>query len=280
MPSPRRRPHRANDRLTPCAWRRSRQRRCGAVVVSYCSARHRPAPLALEARALTVGASAATGIPRYGVSQRMRLVSPAVAVTSFAASPRGRKPLQRKVMPHDGKRAPTTRSPGTHSRGSGSIASIHAPDTTPPGSVRRTSTAPTAPPPAPASPASLHSVFKGRLAKARPPARTGEALGGLAMRLPDATPFSGFWTFLCRNKKSPSLRTGIWGKAPGDDLLSHGLSHTTIGAAAFHFRVRDGIGWFHSANFTRETVGVSPCRLLRSSHGCAVRRKATGASLS
>ncbi|SON87047.1 hypothetical protein XAP412_740007 [Xanthomonas phaseoli pv. phaseoli] len=36
------------------------------------------------------------------------------------------------------------------------------------------------------------------------------------------------------------------------------MSHTTIGAAAFHFRVRDGIGWFHSANFTRETVGASP----------------------
>lgn len=66
------------------------------------------------------------------------------------------------------------------------------------------------------------------------------------------------FVYLAANKKSPSLRTGIWGKAPGDDLLSHGLSHTTIGAAAFHFRVRDGIGWFHSANFTRETVGVSP----------------------
>lgn len=52
----------------------------------------------------------------------------------------------------------------------------------------------------------------------------------------------------------------VSGKAPGDDLLSHGLSHTTIGAAAFHFRVRDGIGWFHSANFTRETVGASPSK--------------------
>lgn len=51
------------------------------------------------------------------------------------------------------------------------------------------------------------------------------------------------------------------GKAPGDDLLSHGLSHTTIGAAAFHFRVRYGIGWFHSANFTRETAGASPVGL-------------------
>src|SRR5687767_14858832 len=46
--------------------------------------------------------------------------------------------------------------------------------------------------------------------------------------------------------------SGLSGKAPGDDLLLHGLSHTTIGAAAFHFRVRDGIGWFHSAMVARE----------------------------
>ena len=30
---------------------------------------------------------------------------------------------------------------------------------------------------------------------------------------------------------------------PGDVLLSHGNSHTIIGAERFHFRVRDGIGW-------------------------------------
>ena len=66
----------------------------------------------------------------------------------------------------------------------------------------------------------------------------------------------GFWM---SQKSKPPLREqrGFGGKAPGDDLLSHGLSHTTIGAAAFHFRVRDGIGWFHSANFTRERVGGS-----------------------
>ena len=60
-------------------------------------------------------------------------------------------------------------------------------------------------------------------------------------------------------KSKPPLREqrGFGDKNPGDDLLSHGLSHTTIGAAAFHFRVRDGIGWFHSANFTRERVGGS-----------------------
>mgnify|MGYP003482883151 CR=1 FL=1 len=56
-------------------------------------------------------------------------------------------------------------------------------------------------------------------------------------------------------KKNAALlgrRFGI--KNPGDDLLLHGLGHTTIGAAAFHFRVRDGIGWFHSAMVARERV--------------------------
>ncbi len=57
----------------------------------------------------------------------------------------------------------------------------------------------------------------------------------------------------CKDERPPG-----WGgrsdEAPGDDLLLHGLSHTTIGATAFHFRVRDGIGWDHSANFTRERV--------------------------
>ena len=62
-----------------------------------------------------------------------------------------------------------------------------------------------------------------------------------------------------QKKENPAAHAaGFSGVNPGDDLLSHGLSHTTIGAAAFHFRVRDGIGWFHSANFTRETVGASP----------------------
>ena len=54
--------------------------------------------------------------------------------------------------------------------------------------------------------------------------------------------------------KSPaSIEAGL-----GDKALAMTYScmrmHTTIGAAAFHFRVRDGIGWFHSAIFTRERV--------------------------
>ena len=33
------------------------------------------------------------------------------------------------------------------------------------------------------------------------------------------------------------------GISSGSDLLSHGNSHTIIGAEQFHFRVRDGVGW-------------------------------------
>ena len=44
---------------------------------------------------------------------------------------------------------------------------------------------------------------------------------------------------------------------PDDDLLSHSLGCTTIGAATFHFRVRDGIGWFHSANVARKLGSVA-----------------------
>ena len=70
---------------------------------------------------------------------------------------------------------------------------------------------------------------------------------------------SALFCFTPSQRQTPS-RFFDWGfadKNSGDDLLSHGLSHTTIGAAAFHFRVRDGIGWFHSADFTRERDGGS-----------------------
>ena len=40
---------------------------------------------------------------------------------------------------------------------------------------------------------------------------------------------------------------------PGGVLLSHGLGHTTIGAELFHFRVRDGNGWFQLAMAARQT---------------------------
>ena len=57
------------------------------------------------------------------------------------------------------------------------------------------------------------------------------------------------------NKKAPTaFAIEALDEAPGSDLLSHGLSHTTIGAGAFHFRVRDGNGWYHTAVSARESL--------------------------
>ena len=66
---------------------------------------------------------------------------------------------------------------------------------------------------------------------------------------------------------------------PSDDLLLHGLGHTTIGACAFHFRVRDGIGWFHAAIVTRERVegrGPSSDGRATLSLGCFARNAPRG----
>ena len=80
-------------------------------------------------------------------------------------------------------------------------------------------------------------------------------------------------------KKTPSrFREGVWGEAPGDDLLLHGLSHTTIGAGAFHFRVRDGIGWDHTAKVARELVRVARVSRARSLHWDLGRNRAFGAA--
>ena len=55
-----------------------------------------------------------------------------------------------------------------------------------------------------------------------------------------------------RKPPQESLR-GFWCKALAM-TYSRMRMHTTIGAAAFHFRVRNGIGWFHSAMVARERV--------------------------
>ena len=70
---------------------------------------------------------------------------------------------------------------------------------------------------------------------------------------------------MCRRldqKQTPrfAMNRGVWDEAPGSDLLSHGLSHTTIGAGAFHFRVRDGIGWDHAAVIAERSVLVAQLR--------------------
>ena len=45
-------------------------------------------------------------------------------------------------------------------------------------------------------------------------------------------------------------------KKPGDDLLSHGLTHSTIGAPGLNCRVRKGNGCFPRAIITRKFDGM------------------------
>src|SRR5262245_65855964 len=52
-------------------------------------------------------------------------------------------------------------------------------------------------------------------------------------------------------KKTLSFALG----RPGSDLLSQVLRHSTIGAEAFNDRVRDGIGFGHTAIATRPAKG-------------------------
>ena len=55
-------------------------------------------------------------------------------------------------------------------------------------------------------------------------------------------------------KKSPNKVEAFLLIDPGDVLLSHGNSHTTIGDATFHFWVRDGFRWCYSSIVTRKLV--------------------------
>ena len=62
------------------------------------------------------------------------------------------------------------------------------------------------------------------------------------------------------DKKTAVFRRGFLFEAPGSVLLLHGECQTTIGAGAFHFRVRDGIGWDHTAMAARESVRCARSR--------------------
>src|SRR5690242_4071087 len=69
--------------------------------------------------------------------------------------------------------------------------------------------------------------------------------------------------------KTPVFRRGFWLEAPGSVLLLHGECQTTIGAGAFHFRVRDGIGWDHTAMAARESVRCAQlCAASSMGSGC------------
>jgi hypothetical protein len=56
-------------------------------------------------------------------------------------------------------------------------------------------------------------------------------------------------------RRSKNIMNGFFEYAlaakPGDDLLFHRLSDSTIGAVRFHGRVRDGIGWVTDAMATK-----------------------------
>jgi hypothetical protein len=58
------------------------------------------------------------------------------------------------------------------------------------------------------------------------------------------------------------VMTGRLVGALGGDLLLHRLSDTTIGAAAFHFCVREGNRWDHCAMAAKEAVGDALERVL------------------
>ena len=59
------------------------------------------------------------------------------------------------------------------------------------------------------------------------------------------------------NDKSPdSFESGLSNKILAVSYSHMGRPHTTIGAERFHFRVRDGIGWFPLAIAARQTGWV------------------------
>ena len=86
--------------------------------------------------------------------------------------------------------------------------------------------------------------------------RDGDAARAIAVFMRSSRPKAG----------SAKSRINALGK-PGDDLLSRALRHSTIGAGAFHGRVRDGIGCFaprhgHQAGQTAARVGRASARLV------------------
>src|SRR5436305_1889240 len=62
---------------------------------------------------------------------------------------------------------------------------------------------------------------------------------------------SGVGSIVTRKEESDVLGR------PGSDLLSQGLSHSTIGAEEFNGRVRDGIGFKLLARTTRPAKDIS-----------------------
>ena len=82
--------------------------------------------------------------------------------------------------------------------------------------------------------------------RAAPPrANIREALASKQLSRCEIGLGSGFFNIM------NGLSTGSPPAKPGDDLLFHCLSNSTIGAVRFHGRVRDGIGWVTDAMVTK-----------------------------
>ena len=66
----------------------------------------------------------------------------------------------------------------------------------------------------------------------------------------------GFWWSVwmeAKAKRHPG-GDGVLGKKALAVTYSRMRMHTTIGAGSFHFRVREGIGWYQTAMAARETM--------------------------
>ncbi len=84
--------------------------------------------------------------------------------------------------------------------------------------------------------------------RAAPPRDTGVAARGERAAPPCGEVFCEWVRCFIRISAASCARAAM----PGDDLLFHRLSDSTIGAVGFHGRVRDGIGWDTDAMVTRQ----------------------------
>ena len=93
----------------------------------------------------------------------------------------------------------------------------------------------------------LESNLAGILKRRRPPARCRHGTKA------NGRPKAAIWQGVARDRSRGLIvkrKRSVLGR-PGSDLLSQGLSHSTIGAEEFNGRVRDGIGFKLLARTTR-----------------------------
>ena len=92
--------------------------------------------------------------------------------------------------------------------------------------------------------------------QAETPTQNTEPLHFTAIGPCNTYTFAAGQNFSSRQEKSPNGITvgAFWNKCPAVSYFHMGNPHTIIGAKRFHFRVRDGVGWFPLAMAARQTV--------------------------